>query len=82
MHIQKVLPYLKSQDIKPNMTNEHGDTPVIVYVKNHVKNRMEYLRAIFYNQKELDLDARDWDGNTPLHIAAMVSSILVSACAI
>lgn len=51
----------------------NGDTPLHVYIGEVRKHRVELLITILSSIRDIDVNRKNTDGHTPLHIAAMVT---------
>ena len=71
-HAQKLNEFLEQPGADPNIHNDAGDTPLLHYVRNQHKSRLEQLCMILYHGRGIKVDARDAAGNTAVHIAAQV----------
>ena len=68
--MQKLSKILSYSSCDPNARNTHGDTPLHTFAR---KKDSKLLCTLLCTVKDVDIDARDADDNTALHLAAQVN---------
>ena len=69
--VQRLTELLEHPDADPDSFNEAMDAPIHTYIRRQYKERAELLLTLFSNGAA-DMDLRDGDHLTPLHLAAQV----------
>ena len=73
--MQRVLHHLGKDEVDADGIDENGDSPIHAYVRRGDKKRMECLMAFLINAKYKDINAKNTDGDTPLHLACKVKGV-------
>ncbi len=69
---QRVLHYLGKDKVDADALDENGNTPIHAYIKRGDKRKLECLMTFLINAKYEDINAKNHDGDTPLHLACKV----------
>ena len=69
--VQRLTELLEHPEADPDSFNEAMDAPIHTYIRRQYKERAELLLTLFSNGAA-DMDLRDGDHLTPLHLAAQV----------